>query len=151
MEKRPVLVGLDNPLSDDPELALFTHPEGGTGYRLWRMMQEVDYDFTEWMYLRGFERRNLSPHPCTRSVATKQRLWERLERELQLRKIVLLGAEVRDAAGIPDSPAMSFSKSPSRRSEVAWVPHPSGRNRFYSVAANRITVGRFLLSLVQHG
>jgi hypothetical protein len=61
-DKRPVLVGMNNPVSSDPAHALFPHPPGCTGYRLWEMLKTRIPHVTRREYLDAFDRRNVVGH-----------------------------------------------------------------------------------------
>src|SRR5258708_2762507 len=99
MTHRPVLIGMNNPISSRPEYVLWPDPPGCTGWRLWKMLHDRN-ECTKRDYLRAFTRLNLVTGQ--RWDATSGRRAARLLRvELRGRVVVLLGQEVRAAFGIP--------------------------------------------------
>lgn len=147
-----LFVGLDNPQSRDPRYALFPSPKGCTGHRLMEMMGEVDttLTFTRKTYI-DIPKLNLFPvGPCPTS---QKRGWlemagSLLKRQLegQAKNVVLFGNEVRDAVFTADTQpkAMEWIKFGSDSTMYAWVPHPSGRNRYYNDTRKRRRVARFM-------
>lgn len=148
---RPVLLGLDNPVSGDQAHALLPYPYGCSGHRLLQLLQLADPEFTETDYLRYFDRRNLSStFPAPTGKQELHKLWLRTESECRSRIIVAMGKAVLMAADISKTvPAMTLV--PRGMVQAAWIPHPSGRNRYYNDAENRLKVGKFLRSLVRRG
>lgn len=145
---RPVIVGLDNPHSDAPEHALFPHPVGCAGHRLYTMMRDANLSGL-WItaYTHGFERRNLSPYPCPRSIETRRALWSRLLADVdgdgpRERVVICCGNQVRDAAGLKTERCVLDEH------RIGWVPHPSGMCRAYNDPVVKLEVGRFLVSLL---
>ncbi len=57
---RPLLVGLDNPHSNDPRMALYPTPNT-TGARLVDLIGETVHNYSRQEYLRDFSRTNLYP------------------------------------------------------------------------------------------
>lgn len=148
--QRVVLLGLDNPRTDDPHFALFPRPAGSAGHRLLLLIQEVSPNFSETDYLRLFDRRNLGRHPVPKHPEGRARLWLNLEREFSGRRVVALGSAVRDASGLNGTtPIGEFLRTPRGLVELAWLPHPSGMNRWYNSRENRAAAGKFLSSLVR--
>lgn len=164
---RPLLVGLQNPLSDDPRYALYPEPRGCTGWRIAEMLRP---DFSSRDYLRIFDRANLL-EPRERvggpGYAGLLRLAGRdLARriaESRHERVVLLGVDVVRAVmgAVVDRnsrwPWLKWHHRPlalmSDQAEVVvhvnWLPlpHPSGRNRWYSDAGNLAAAGRALRQL----
>lgn len=146
-----MIVGMTNPLGDDPRMALFPSPERSAGHRLWRMLHEVS-GATRVEYRDGFDRRNLVVGEWNANAAKDGAA--RLREELELPRpggrpltVVALGREV--AAALD----MSFELiSPVVRDGVIWrqVPHPSGRNLFYNDPVHRMMVGVLLEELIAH-
>lgn len=144
---RPVIIGMNNPLSDDPRAALWPDPPGCTGWRLWQMLHERT-GASQRDYLRAFERRNLLVGKHWDPVAARaasEGLWEALEG----RTVLLLGQDVRRVLWLPREPELLW------RSEagVTWcsVPHPSGLNRWYNDQAHAAAVGLRLEELYERG
>lgn len=145
-----LIIGLDNPQSSDPRHALFPHPKGCAGHRLYNMILEVDAYFDRAQYM-SIPKSNL--FPCGR-MPTKQKKGN-LTMAAQVliasvqdtdKKVVLLGNEVRNAV-FGDTlgktwPMAKFTTLHGAR--FAWIPHPSGRNPFYNDTRNRRKIGRFL-------
>lgn len=133
---RPLIVGMNNPLSDDPEHALYPHPDGCTGHRIWRML-EARTGATRRDYLRVFERINL----------VAGRYWDRKSARGAARKlragfagrhVVLLGREVQDAFEMPlMTPGELVIGSGPDAVTFHAMPHPSGRNTWYNYPENR--------------
>lgn len=136
-----VLVGMNNPHSDDPRLDLAPFPTGSAGHRLWSTIREF-YPIGRAQYLRDFPRRNL----------LRARRWSRraalaavpeLLAAVGNRGMIALGAEVRDLTGISgDLPAATWDRG------SAWLPHPSGRCLWYNETGNRLLAARFLVATI---
>lgn len=141
---KPLLLGMNNPLSDEPQFDLFPYPEGSAGWRLWKMLPG---DVRRAQYLRMFDRRNLLRarewSPVEARAAAEELLPELKKRPV----VVVLGSEVRAALGF--RPAEPLSRHVERG--VRWIafPHPSGRNRWFNDEANRRRAGEVLASLVE--
>ena len=145
MIPRPVIIGMNNPVSSDPAHALYPLPRHHAGGRLWQMLHEQS-GATMRQYVDGFDRRNLVIGPWDRSIA-------RIRAHGMLpglcgRDVVLLGQQVWEAFQMP--PEVIYCN----RFELALagvtfyrVPHPSGRNLWYNDETNRRAVGRLLADL----
>jgi hypothetical protein len=144
LDMRPVLVGMNNPVSSDPKHALFPAPEGCTGHRLYEMLRSR-IDISRGEYLARFDRRNV----------VSLRVWDKkmaaegaakLEQEFwgSGRTIVLLGNDTREAFGHPRS-----LLHPYVIGGATWrqVPHPSGRNLWFNDPTNRELVAILLEGL----
>lgn len=147
MKEKPVLVGQNNPVSQAPGHELYPYPEGCTGHRLWRMLQERLPHVSRENYLDTFERRNL----------VTGRAWNRAEGRAEAerlfalfwgsgRTIVLLGEDVRRSFGHP-----RLLLKPQTIGGAVWrqIPHPSGRNLWYNGATHRRMVGTLLEELYE--
>ncbi len=130
--QKPVLLGMNNPLSSRPEHALYPEPVGCTGYNLWKLLH-TRTGASPGEYLEAFDRRNLlSARVWRKPDATKAaQYWTQM---LQGREVVVLGAEPRDALRLP-----VLLVHPQEIGGVTWrqLPHPSGRNLWYNVPGNR--------------
>lgn len=127
-----LLLGMNNPISDDPECDLYPYPEGCSGWRLWKMLSDGT---TRRQYLDAFDRLNLlrarqwSPIEARRAACA-------LRPSLSGRVVVVLGTEVRAALGLPKVPPLSAHREPIQvggiEYDMRWIafPHPSGRNRW---------------------
>jgi len=144
-DKRPVLVGMNNPLSSEPAHALFPHPAGCTGHRLYEMLKSRVPHVTRREYLDVFDRRNVvSAMSYDREEARlgASRLY--LEFFGSGRTVVLLGAETVAAFGLP-----RLLLHPQENGGCTWrqIPHPSGRNLWFNDEKNRTLVAMLLEDL----
>jgi hypothetical protein len=140
--QRPVLLGMQNPLSVRPEHALFPHPVNCTGWRIWQMLKSRLPDVRRSDYLRTFDRRNILRGPWDPLAA--RRAAPGLQSLLFGRTVVLLGDAPRQALDIP-----RLLLHPQHIGGVTWrqIPHPSGRCRFYNDPVQRELVAMLLESL----
>lgn len=160
MDKRPVLIGMNNPISSDPEHALYPWPEGCTGHRIYRMICDASAargapEPTDEQYLSAFDRRNLiggrSWPTGAGSAKIKQAAAGVIAQSLMggERRVVLLGAEVRRAFGLVSEPLGC-----ERTRAGFWIyalPHPSGLCRWYNELGNRARAAELLRSLYAEG
>jgi hypothetical protein len=114
---KPLLVGEANPYGADPYFALYPLPENASGGRLARIL-----GLSEQRYLEAFDRRNLCPTAWSMKVARAEAAKILAEPE---RPVVLLGAKVAKAFGLPYAP---FTRS----ARLFLLPHPSGLNRIWN-------------------
>ena len=159
---RPLLVGLHNPLSPEPEFALYPRPVGCTGWRLFQMLGPA---LTERDYLRAFDRVDLLEHHeqvngkgyTSRLRRGRIRLIEHVI-EGQYTTVVLLGTDVwRAVLGVPKMrpPWLCWKTVPIvgiRRPMLVrylTLPHPSGRNRWYQDRVNEAAAMRALRQLAE--
>ena len=148
---RPVIVGMNNPLGSDPRHALYPHPAGCAGYRLWKLLEERT-GASRSQYLSVFDRRNLLPTREWTGSREARRAAEAILPDIQGRTILLLGAEVRKAFGQIDLQpgdfvdVLVFSLS-EKRWRFYYLPHPSGRNLWYNDEANRQLASGLLANL----
>lgn len=146
---RPVLLGMNNPLHADPKYALFPHPPGCTGWRIWQMLRSRVPECTRGDYLETFDRRNLV-NSVHWSAEQAREAAGQLKTALRGRVVVVLGTTVRIALGLPQ-----VLIHPQEIEGVTWrqIPHPSGRNLFYNDEVNRSLVAMLLESLYReyHG
>ena len=146
--KKSLLLGMNNPLSDDPEFDLYPYPEGSAGWCLWKMLPEGT---TRRQYLDMFDRRNLLRAREWDQRAARAAAQELLP-ELGGRRVVVLGSQVRAALGLPKAEPLVWYKMLTPRVgqkaaafSYAALPHPSGRNMWYNAPTNREAVGKFLV------
>lgn len=149
MDKRPLLIGISNPVSSAPEHALFPFPVGCTGHRILQMLQSRLPNVTQKDYLNRFERRNLVPHKIVDMTIARETA-ARIQKELwgTGRTVVLLGEEVRRAFGHPRS---LLHPQVIGGATYRQVPHPSGRNHWYNEQKNRDLVAMLLEDLYKGG
>lgn len=136
---KPVIIGMNNPLSLAPQHALYPHPSRSTGHQLWRMLNMLRPEVTKRDYIRAFERHNLCQGPWR--LATARQVASDMLPELQGRTVLLLGERVRQAFRLP----------PQLVHPIRWhgvefrqVPHPSGRNLWYNHPTHLLIVGALL-------
>jgi len=130
---KPLLIGMNNPLSLQPGHELYPAPEGCTGHRLWRMLN-ARTGASRAQYLDSFERRNLVRHVTFNATIARMNA-DDITRELfgTGRIVILLGQDVRRAFNIP--PLLIH---PQIIGGCTWrqLPHPSGRNLWYNEPEN---------------
>ncbi len=151
-DPRPLLVGMNNPLSRSPDDALVPWPAGCTGHRLYSMLHAA-CGATEEEYLTAFERTNLlvgvgwSDHQA-RCAAEKLAA----SGVLSGRKVVALGRGVQKALGLPwllpmQTAHVMASIAGTTSTKFILMPHPSGANRWYNDPENVRRAGAVLADL----
>lgn len=139
---RPILIGMLNPYTMDPKMALAPNRAGTAGMRLYLIMKERAPGVSRKAYMDRFERDNLCFGTWDDERA-RQRA-QQLERKWHCREVVLLGANVRRAFGIPTSLLHPFE----RGSNVFYqLPHPSGLCRWYNDEDNRARAADLMVQL----
>lgn len=145
---KPVLIGMNNPLSSMDGHQLYPHPDGCTGHRIYEMLRERLPDVRRGQYLTAFDRRNLVTGQSFSKVLAKQEA-DRMYAEFwgTKRTVVLLGEEVRRAFGHP-----RLLVEPQMIGGCTWrqIPHPSGRNLWFNDPAHRKLVGLLLEELYEN-
>jgi hypothetical protein len=151
VSNRPMILGMNNPLSDAPEHALYPLPAGCTGSRLFGILKLVWPEIGFRDYLRSYERRNLVVGQAWSAVAGRiaaDVLREEIAKRRSVQQIAVLGAQTWAAihGHRDDTPVLASL----RVSNIVWnrLPHPSGRNPWYNVEENRLAAARLLLSLL---
>lgn len=140
---RPVLIGMNNPISQLLEHALYPYPPGCTGWRLWDMLNDgVSGGVTKRQYLATFDRRNLVVGDWSLQQARAGA--RAMYASLQGREVLVLGNGPRDAFGL--KPLLLH---PQQVAGITWrqLPHPSGRNHWYNDRACRATASALLAEL----
>lgn len=142
---KPIIIGMNNPISTRPGHELYPAPEGCTGWRLWRMLN-ARTGASRVQYLDTFERRNVVLARGWNRVEARARAYE-IVQELRDtgRTVVLLGRAVQEAfnyampGALPLPPLLIH---PQESCGCTWrqVPHPSGRNTWYNSEENRKVV-----------
>lgn len=164
MINKPLLIGMNNPISTRPGHELYPLPDGCTGNRLWKMLNErTGATFSD--YIRTFERRNLVRGMRYDRNSARARAYEMLcELRGSGRTVVLLGAAVREAFHfcLKDSGDLLTSSPtigeaglppllvhPQEAGGCTWrqIPHPSGRNLWYNESKNREVVALLMEEL----
>lgn len=151
---RPVLVGMNNPLSSDPKYALYPHPVNCTGWRIWKMMYESSLGtVSKSDYIGAFERRNILSQK-TWSAREAGVAGRALMDELSGRTIVFFGVQTLRAVGLP-RPSWgewrSYCWLPDALTIYTLMPHPSGRCHEYNDPAMRERLGLMLRNLMVLG
>ncbi len=153
---KPLLIGMNNPHSTDPDFDLFPRPAGVAGHRLWCMMAEAaDGYFPTWEYVKAFDRVNLVRGEWSRPAATLK-AGTMLANGVGLnRPVVLLGNEVvlafkRGGMNLEDVALFKWV-GPSKAFpwRVAHIPHPSGRSHTWNDPVVRQRAAVFLKDLVK--
>lgn len=158
---KPILIGMNNPVSTRPGHELYPLPEGCTGNRLWKMLHQRT-GATMRQYCDTFERRNLVRGLEYDRVRARARAYETwIELKGTGRTVVLLGASVREAFDwvlknqvdgplFNDAPGLPpLLVHPQEAGGCTWrqIPHPSGRNLFYNEEKNREVVALLMEEL----
>ena len=156
---RPLLVGMVNPLSSDPRHALYPHPRGSAGERLYRIFEDAT-GASRTEYLSAFHRVNLLPSAyaaCWDSAAAHEAAVV-LRLGIGGRTVVLLGDAVRRAFRVPRgevgvAQTIALAREPVEptwdTATVYCLPHPSGRCLWYNDPENRVRAGELLRRLYE--
>jgi hypothetical protein len=147
LTQKPMLIGMNNPVSQDDGHQLYPYPPGCTGHRLYEMLRERLPSITRRQYLDTFERRNLvTGREWSRTLGRDEA--NRIVAEMwgSGRVIVLLGREVQAAFAVPP-----LLLHPQVIGGATWrqLPHPSGRNMWYNAPENRRLAGLLLEELYE--
>lgn len=136
---KPVIIGMNNPLSQRAGFELYPHPPGCTGYRLWKMLF-ARTGVSRKEYLEAFERRNLVTGVAWNAAAGRDSA-ARMRDGLRGRVVLLLGRAVQQCFDVPP-----LLVHPQYIDGVTWrqLPHPSGRNLWYNDMDN-IRVAELLM------
>lgn len=141
---KPMLIGMNNPLSTRPGYELYPAPEGCTGHRIWQMLTSRT-DCTRMDYIQTFERRNLVVGIHYDRAAAKKSAGKIVQELFGTRRtIVVLGEDVRKAFGLEKNLI-----HPQEMHGCTWrqLPHPSGRNLWYNSESNRVAAAMLLEEL----
>lgn len=148
---KPMLIGMNNPLSHKPHYALWPEPRGCTGHRIWQMLHEQTGATPE-DYVEAFDRQNLVIGDWDLATARKRATSLLEDGNLAGRSVVLFGAKVAQAFRMTitmDLPPLSVQRIGTVRLHLA--PHPSGMNRWYNLEENRRGVSLLLADLYHSG
>jgi hypothetical protein len=126
-----LLVGEDNPYSDDPAHALMHLPRGAAGDRLRRHLGLRDATYA------ALEKQNLCARRW-RLADARARAWDLTVQRQGV--IVALGVKVRRAFDVP----AVFGVERHRDLVIIGFPHPSGRNLVWNLASTRVLALRLL-------
>lgn len=142
---KPILLGMNNPLSDDPADALVPWPVGCSGHRLYRVLADVRPGTTEDDYTGRFDRRNLLRIQAWNGADARAAASAFAGSLPPGSVVVALGEGVRRALGLPRMLVHPWRHSPGVT--VRQLPHPSGRNPWYGHPAHRLLAGLLLAEL----
>lgn len=152
---RAVLLGMNNPLSQRVEAALHPAPVNSTGHRIFRLLNEPRLGLPQLHridYMYGFRRLNLLRGAWNRRAAEEAGPWARWCLDPSEELVIVLGSEVWRALGLPkDHPSVLPVGMGSSPTEWRWLPHPSGRNRWYNDPDNRLVAAMLLREAYQRG
>jgi hypothetical protein len=137
---RPVIVGMNNPHSDDPKFDLMPFPSGSAGHRLWKMLDDVRPTWRR-DYCDKFMRINLLRATTWNLAAAREQLSCVLEAIPDGSTVLLLGRDVQRVFQVSTEP---MARERRHNLNLVSVPHPSGRNLWYNDPKNRKRVGRLL-------
>lgn len=139
---------MNNPVSSDPNHALYPWPPGCTGHRLLELIRTELPEFSREAYLGAFDRRNL--------IQSKEwRMAEAREAGAALRIQLVEQRAVFVALGVATASALGLDMShgqwlPTKMGgQATWLPHPSGRNLWYNIQDNRRLAARLLAKLAR--
>lgn len=146
----PLLVGLNNPYSSDPRLALYPYPTGSTGHRILTLLRMTDPKVTREQYLGWFARMNVwagrtPPKPRLLREAGRDVLGAALGRT----DAVLLGNDVWAAVMVQDPPELFGCVTLNSMTRFWRFPHPSGRNPLLNDPKLRRRFGEGLLGIAR--
>ena len=130
---KPLLIGMNNPISLTPGHELYPAPEGCTGHRLWKMLN-ARTGASRVGYLETFERRNLVRLKTYNATIARLNAGDIFKELMGTgRVVILLGRDVQKAFSIP--PLLIH---PQVIGGCTWrqLPHPSGRNLWYNEPEN---------------
>lgn len=153
MTNRPIIVGFFNPHSPDPIHALYPAPKNSAGYRLHRMVADVDAEVGK-HYVHLFDRRNLylSMPKVLSSVSHECAARVQIGSIAVGSTVVLLGhTVVRAFSDALSEPIKRTFFHPQVIDGVTWrtMPHPSGRCLSYNDPVFRRLAGMLLADLAR--
>lgn len=157
-EKKPLIVGMSNPYGDDPKAALWPHPPNCTGWRIWNMLRARRADASHLSYTRAFARVNLlsSEYSKTWDRAAAREAARNMLPLCVGRRVLLLGNCVLDAFAVmnrdlsalqPAGEGLVARVKGSGYSTFMFLPHPSGRCRWYNDPRNVAAASDLLAEL----
>jgi hypothetical protein len=144
---RPVLLGMNNPVSSRPEHALFPYPPNCTGWRVLEMLRSRVPTVTRSQYCAAFDRRNLLDAKVWKTDDAREAAQHFLDLDVPKligRTVLVFGAQPRRLLGLPE-----LLLHPQTMHGVTWrqLPHPSGRNRWYNDARHKAAAAMLLEEL----
>ncbi len=150
--KKPLLVGLHNPMPEHKDDALYPAPSGTPGASILAMIQMIDPDFTAENYLDAFDRcylwkPRLLPHGRGAQAAFAAAGDDVRHESAHRKDVVLFGNRVWWSIIDRKEPEYFASKSPYGPRKFWRMPHPSGRCPTFHAERNRRKAGELLLRL----
>ena len=161
IDSRTVIVGMNNPLSDDPRHALAPYPVNCTGWRVWRMLDDAataqrcsptggalpGQAVGRKGYMAAYERRNVL-HAQTWSRTEARRAGGALLAGLGNRRLIVLGVQTLAALQLERASWCEWRPYGGLLDtlEYCLLPHPSGLCREYNDATLRASAGCVLLN-----
>lgn len=136
------LVGENNPYGSASEFALYPSPRGCAGQRLCKALG-LDED----AYLETFERRNLLSVMKWSVKEARRAAGLLLVEAGPGDALVLCGAKVSEAFGLPFSPLMAVKNHKGQTLLV--IPHPSGLSRLFNQKGMSERVRDAVMALVK--
>lgn len=140
---RPILLGLHNPLSADPDRALWPDPPGCSGWRLWQM-SGLDRE----VWLAAYRRMNLMDGREWDKDAAEAKFPEVLEAIRAAPVTVVLGHQVRKFLELPQAEWILPQYEEFRGFWWRFLPHPSGRTQTYNDPIFRAATRLLLQELI---
>lgn len=145
---RPVVLGMNNPHSDDPQDVLSPRFPGSAGCRLYQMVRDVDPTLSEADYLTYLDRQNLvTDGDWSRGRALESGAF--MVESLVGLDVVMLGTLVPPALKLRYHGAWYEWTTTHTGMRYCVVPHPSGLNRVYNDASYRYKTGKLLADLIR--
>lgn len=142
---KPLIVGMNNPLSSDQRAALLPYPRGSAGWNLWSMARDV-CGVSRGEYRRRLDFRNVLDSRSWDPVAARANA-HALESAWEGRRVVLLGRAVLGVLWLTPPASVALWRS-ERGCTWCWLPHPSGLNREYNDPLLRRVAGLLLEDLI---
>ena len=136
-----IIVGLNNPHSDDPKDALGIVPANSSGWRLWQISGLDAYDYLQHLRLNLTIMPSASPDYLA-AVARKD-FHEAFKKNKNVDHVIILGRTVQRAFGL--KPVLLHPQVVDGV-EYRVIPHPSGRTLFYNDPVCRALVRSLLRS-----
>lgn len=143
---------MNNPISRNPHHALFPRPEGCSGNRLWKMLNETcGARMSD--YVEVFDRRNLLATATWDQAQARDAASDFLNKLPDGAQVLVLGEKPREALGLeklllhPQVVQLGMA----RRVTFRQLPHPSGRSHWYNEPDHRLIAGLLLEELYERG
>jgi hypothetical protein len=163
MTMKPIVVGMINPYSDNPEHALVPYPERSAGHRLWRMLHQLELPAgpqslragsDKNSYMHAFDRRNLFLNRVPTTAAMRRVIAKGMVSTFPRGStVILLGADVLECfATVLSAPLKKILIHPQVIDGITWrwLPHPSGRSTTYNDPVMRMLAGTLLADVLDH-